>query len=123
VRWLITLLLIIPIFEIILFIWLGKATNIWIVLGLIIATGFLGVILARIQGLKTIKRARLALNLGQMPGREILDGIAILFGALLLMTPGLLTDLLGFLLLLPWTRNMFIIYVRKYFEDRIIRIK
>lgn len=122
-HWMITLLLIIPALEIIVFIWLGNATNVWFVLGTIILSGFLGVILARRQGLKTIERMRLALDLGQIPGREILDGIAILSGALLLMTPGLLTDLLGFLLLLSWSRNKFVLFLRGFFHRRFIRLK
>lgn len=122
-HWIILLLLIIPAVEITVFIWLGNLTNIWVVLGTIILTGFLGVILARQQGLMTIQRARLALNIGQIPGREILDGIAILCGALLLMTPGLVTDMFGFLLLLPWSRNMFIVYLRKNIMSRYTRLK
>jgi len=123
VHWIILLLLIVPAIEITVFIWLGNLTNVWVVLGTIILTGFLGVILARQQGLITIQKARFALNIGQIPGREILDGIAILCGALLLMTPGLVTDTLGFLLLLPWSRNMLIVYLRKYITSRYTRIK
>lgn len=88
-----------------------------------ITTGILGVNLAKKQGIQTLKRARLARDLGQIPGRELLDGIAILIGALLIITPGYVTDLVGLLLLLPTTRNLFIIYLKRYFKDRIVIYK
>jgi len=118
---LIILLLIIPAIEIFVFLWIGQLTNIWFVLMMIILTGIAGIHLAKQQGLATIQKARFALDIGKVPGREIIDGIAILLGALLLITPGFVTDLLGFFLLIPWSRNMFIIYLRKYFQKRIIR--
>lgn len=118
-HWLFILFFIIPAIEIVVFIWISQLTNIWFILLMIILTGFFGVYLARKQGIITLKRARFALDIGQIPGREILDGIAILIGALLLMTPGFVTDLLGFLLLFPMSRDPFIEFMKSYVEKRI----
>ncbi|GAA0456305.1 FxsA family protein [Alkalibacillus silvisoli] len=91
--------------EIALFVWLGNLLNIWFVLFGIIATGLLGAALAKKQGLETINRARFEMESGRAPKEEIFDGIAILLGAVVLFTPGFLTDAFGFILLIPITRQ------------------
>lgn len=115
--------LIVLLVEILIYVWVVSVTNFWVILFTMITTGILGVNLAKKQGIQTLKRARLARDLGQIPGRELLDGIAILIGALLIITPGYVTDLVGLLLLLPTTRNLFIIYLKRYFKDRIVIYK
>ncbi len=82
--------------------WIGAG---WTIL-LVAATGFFGVLLARSQGLRILYRLRDELESGAMPAGQILDGVCILLGGAFLLTPGLLTDLLGFSLLLPPTRNV-----------------
>lgn len=76
-------------------------------------TGFLGVILAKSQGLKVLKDSLLALSSGQMPAHNLLDGLFILLGGAFLLTPGLLTDALGFTLLFPITRKKYKEYAIK----------
>ena len=115
--------LIVLLVEILIYVWVVRVTNCWVILFTMSTTGILGVNLAKKQGIQTLKRARLARDLGQIPGRELLDGIAILIGALLIITPGYVTDLVGLLLLLPTTRNLFIIYLKRYFKDRIVIYK
>lgn len=105
-HWLLIAILVIPAIEIGVFVWIGGMTGPWFIIAMIILTGIIGVTLAKQQGIETWKRARLAMNIGQVPGREILDGICILFGAIFLMTPGFITDIIGFILLLPWSRNV-----------------
>ncbi|THE14738.1 membrane protein FxsA [Bacillus timonensis] len=104
-RILLALIIIVPTLEISVLIFSGKTLGIPFTLLLIILTGVIGAWLAKKQGLETISRARQQMDLGQVPGEAIMDGICILIGAVLLLTPGYISDLAGFLLLLPVTRN------------------
>ncbi len=70
-------------------------------IALILATGVVGAWLARREGLKALARLRADMAVGVLPGRAIVDGALILAAGLLLVTPGLLTDLCGFALLIP----------------------
>lgn len=102
--WLLLAILVIPAIEIGVFIWIGGLTSPWFVISMIILTGIAGAALAKQQGLETLRRARLAMNIGQLPGREIIHGICIFTGAIFLIAPGFITDIVGFLLLFPWPR-------------------
>ncbi|WP_284139818.1 MULTISPECIES: FxsA family protein [unclassified Virgibacillus] len=106
-RWLLLAFLIIPALEIGIFVWAGGVIGPWWVVALIILTGIVGLAIAKQQGMETWQRAQLSLRHGQVPGEEILDGICILVGAIFLFTPGFLTDIVGFILVLPWSRNLF----------------
>ncbi len=81
---------------------IGKAPTIAVVLG----TGAAGAWLARSQGLRALQRLQEAVRTAQFPGEEIFDGILILAGGLLLLTPGFLTDILGFCALVPGSRYL-----------------
>lgn len=96
---------IIPLMELILLIKLGNIIGIWLTLLLVVFTGVAGVILARQQGFLLLYELRRVLDKGEMPGNQLLEGVLLLAGALLLLTPGLITDTAGFLLLLPVTRK------------------
>ncbi|MFC0015652.1 MULTISPECIES: FxsA family protein [Allobacillus] len=106
-RLLFLLIVVFSVIEIAIFVWLGNITSIWFVLIGIILTGVTGAFLAKWQGISTLNSARQAMANRRMPKDEIFDGIAILIGAVLLFTPGFLTDLVGFLLLIPTTRRPF----------------
>ncbi len=86
---------------------------------LVISTGVLGAYLAKMEGLKTWMQAQQELSQGIIPGKAILDGISIFAGGLLLLTPGFFTDTLGFLLILPYTRRIFQLYMKKWLERKI----
>ncbi|KGX93379.1 exlusion protein FxsA [Pontibacillus halophilus JSM 076056 = DSM 19796] len=103
-RWLLLFILIVPALEIGVLIWAGNLVGPWWVILLIILTGILGAYLAKQQGLETLNRARTLMNQAQVPQDEIFDGICILIGAVVLLTPGFITDAIGFTLLLPATR-------------------
>lgn len=106
-RWILLLFLIIPALEIGIFVWAGGIIGpLWVVL-LIIFTGILGIAIAKSQGMETWRRAQLQMRNGYAPTTEIVDGICIFIGAVLLFTPGFITDLTGFILVLPWTRIPF----------------
>ncbi|WP_077621198.1 FxsA family protein [Sediminibacillus massiliensis] len=104
-RWLMLLVLIVPALEVGILVWSGNAIGPWWVVLLIVLTGVIGAWLAKRQGLETLNRAKQAMSYGQAPQEEILDGICILLGAAVLLTPGFITDATGFVLLLPITRR------------------
>jgi len=115
-RYILLLLIIIPAAEIGLLMLSGDILGIWTTIALIILTGVLGAYLAKKEGLETIRKVQRQLNYGQMPGDAILDGICVLIGGTLLLTPGFITDTVGFLLLAPPTRNLFKPFIMKYFR-------
>jgi UPF0716 protein FxsA len=111
-RRLILLFIIIPIAELALLIQLGRWIGLWPTLGLIVVTGTLGAALASREGLRAWHALQLDLAEGRIPGRPILDGLSIFVGGALLLTPGLMTDLLGFALLARPTR--------RWLQDRVV---
>lgn len=103
---------IIPLIELYILFRIARATN-WIsTLGLVIAAGFAGAYLARSEGRGILIRIQNDLNQGRMPGEELLNGLAVLAGGVLLIAPGILTDIFAFTLLVPFTRN----YYKRYFK-------
>ncbi|MEP4378078.1 MAG: FxsA family protein [Alphaproteobacteria bacterium] len=97
----------IPLIEIYLFIQVGGAIGVWSTIGLVVLTAFIGTALLRQQGMATLARAQAELDQQQLPVRELFDGVCLLIGGLLLLTPGFLTDALGFALLIPPLRAIF----------------
>lgn len=106
-RYLFLLLIIIPAAEIGILLFSGRTFGILPTIFFIILTGVLGAYLAKQQGLQTIRNAQEQLRYGRMPGDALMDGICILIGGTLLLTPGFITDITGFLLLAPPTRTLF----------------
>ena len=93
--------IVVPLVELYLLLRLAEWTSVMTTVGIVIGTGVLGSVLARREGLRTWFRFRRSLAANRVPSREIQDGLMIVFAAALLLTPGLLTDVLGFALLLP----------------------
>jgi UPF0716 protein FxsA len=117
---LILLLIIVPALEIGLLVLSGNTFGIpWTIL-LVIFTGVLGAWLAKREGLQTIRLAQLQLQQGEIPSGVILDGLCILIGGVVLLTPGFITDAIGFFLLFPVTRVIAKGFFQKLF-DRMIR--
>lgn len=114
-KWLL-LFTLIPLLEIYLLIELGKIMGALTTVLLVGATGFFGVILAKVEGLNTLFRFRSELARGVFPGEEIYNGGCLLVGAAFLLTPGLITDLLGLSLLVPFTRHYIKKFLRKYID-------
>jgi len=115
VPWL--LFILVPAVELVLLIEVGKAIGTLAALGLIVATGVLGATLARHQGLAVVARLRSDLDEGRLPADAMLDGVMILVAAAFLVTPGVLTDGVGFLLLIPLTRAG----LKRYLRARLMR--
>lgn len=99
------LLLAIPLLEIAVFVLVGGQIGVLPTLGLVLATAVAGSILLRIQGFAVVTRMRRMLDRGSMPGRELVHGVMILLAGVLLLTPGFVTDTLGFLLFIPPLRD------------------
>ncbi len=99
------LFVIVPLVELALLIQMGQLVGFWPTITLVVFTGVTGAWLARMEGLRTLWKLREDLENGRVPGQAIMDGMAILAGGALLLTPGVLTDLVGFGLLLPGSRR------------------
>lgn len=104
-RLLMLLIIIIPAIEIGVLILSGRTIGAIATVFLIILTGVIGAWLAKQQGVETLRNAQQQMQYGQVPGVAIIDGLCILVGGLLLLTPGFITDTVGFLLLIPISRN------------------
>lgn len=102
---LLALFVIIPAIEIFLLIEVGGLIGGWNTVMTIIVTGFLGAHYARQQGLEVLMRVQRAVESGRPPAGELIDGAMLLVGGALLITPGFLTDAIGFALILPATRT------------------
>ena len=98
------LFLLVPLAELFVIIQVGQAFGALNTIGLLILISAVGAWLARREGVGVWRRFQRQVESGHVPGREIADGVMILFAAALLMTPGFLTDLLGIALLLPPVR-------------------
>ena len=96
----------IPLVEIYLLIKLGQNFGAITSILLVIFTGILGAYLARMEGLRTLFRIKETMGEGRMPGEELLDALLIAIAGLVLITPGFITDVVGFLLLIPFTRML-----------------
>lgn len=114
---LLLLFLITPVVELYLLIELGKVIGIGPTLALIVVTAVLGSSMARREGLSVWQRFQSSLQQGHLPGAELIDGLIILVSGALLLTPGVLTDFVGFLGLIPLTRGV----IRKYALERVRR--
>ena len=101
-------LILIPIIEIYLFIKIGSQIGAFNTILLIFVTAIVGIFYARYQSLNTLKTGFSELVKNQIPAYEIISGAAIAFAAFLLIIPGFATDLIGFLLLFPVTRKLFL---------------
>ena len=100
------LIILIPVVEIYLFIKIGSQIGAFITISLIFITAIIGVYYARYEGLNTLKSGVSQLYKNQMPLFELMSGAALAVAAFLLILPGFATDLLGFLIIFPFTRKI-----------------
>jgi UPF0716 protein FxsA len=114
------LIILIPVIEIYLFIKIGSQIGAIVTILLIFFTAIVGVYYAKYEGLNTLKSGFLQIRKNISPTYEMISGAAIAFAALLLIIPGFATDLFGFLIIFPITRNLFL---KKFFsrfkEDKV----
>ena len=107
------LFLAVPIIEIYLLIKVGSIIGVFPTILMVIGTAVIGAILLRQQGISTLTRFQNTLSSGQIPATEMLEGVALIVGGALLMTPGFFTDTIGFLCLIPTTRKLMIHFLVK----------
>lgn len=113
------LFVIIPVIELVLLIQLGQVVGLFPTLALVVFTGVTGAWLARAEGVRVLFQFQRELATGKLPGQALLDGISVLVGGAFLLTPGVLTDVAGFSLLVPFTRRWLQRRVRARLESRI----
>ena len=102
--WLFLLFVLLPLAELAMLMVLADWTNWKVSLAVVIITGVIGAGLMRHQGLRALSRIRHELRHGRMPGDALVDSLLIVVAGALLLTPGVLTDAIGIVLLIPFTR-------------------
>lgn len=118
---LLALFVLLPLVELAVLIQVGRSIGLLWTLVIVMLTGVLGAALAKRQGLRAWLAIRSELQEGRVPGAALVDGLLILIGGIVLLTPGILTDLLGFSLLIPATRQALKRSLRRRFERAIER--
>ena len=118
-KWLLLLFTVVPLVELYLLLALGRLLGFWETVGIVLVTGALGAWLAKSEGLRVVRRWQGALARGVMPEEGVLGGLLVLVGGVLLVTPGVLTDVVGLSLLLPLTRKPIAAMLRRAAERRI----
>jgi UPF0716 protein FxsA len=114
-------LLVMPVAEIALIIAVGTVIGGWQTLALLLFESALGAYLVKREGRRSWKALQGALNTGQMPGRELADAALVLIGGTLLLTPGFLTDVIGFFFILPFTRPITRRWLQGVVERRLVQ--
>ncbi len=103
----------VPILELFLLIEIGRLIGTLNTVAIVIITGIAGAAFAKSQGLEVYEKIKEDLRIGVLPTNQLLDGLLILVGGALLITPGLLTDATGFLVIMPYTRP----WIREKLKD------
>ena len=101
------LILLVPVIEIYLFIKIGSQIGAFNTISLIFITAIIGLYYAKYEGLNTLKSAMKQVVQNEIPIYEIISGAALAFAAFLMILPGFLTDIIGLLIIFPWTRKIF----------------
>lgn len=118
-RFLLLVFIVIPLLEIQMFIWIGGLFGIGYILLSLLGSAILGVFVIRREGMRTLMIMRDRIGRGEIPGEEMLDGAMLVLAGVLLIVPGYLSDLVGLILLLPWTRTLVRHGVLSYLEGKI----
>lgn len=115
---LLVLFTVLPIVELYLLVKIGKEIGTLNTIAVVIITGILGAAFARSQGVLVINQIQAAISRGEMPGRELVQGALVLIGAVMLITPGFITDVVGLSFLFPLTRAFYTKQAIAYFKKR-----
>ena len=116
---LLLLFTIVPLIELYILIKIGSYIGGLNTILLVVITAMLGAFLARLQGLRTLQQIQSSFSQGQIPAEELIDGVLILVGGIMLITPGVLTDLFALVLLFPFTRMYFKRWLRRRFDSMV----
>ena len=110
----------IPVIELVIMIKIGQNIGAFNTVLLVLFTAIAGVFFAKLQGLSTLKSGLINIYQNKVPFYEILSGASIAIAAMLLIIPGFMTDLIGFLLLIPFTRK---ILLRSIIKNKNLKTK
>jgi len=116
---LLILFVIVPVTELYILIEVGKKIGSLTTIGIIILTGIIGAYLVKGQGFMILKKIQNDLNKGIMPGDSLIQGAIILAGGIFLLTPGFVTDIIGFIFLIPVSRRVVKKYLLKWLKGKI----
>jgi len=117
-KWLALVFIVIPVLEIGLLLWSGNTLGLFPTVLIILGTGIIGAYLAKKQGLKAIRDVQMQMKEFQAPGDAMINAVFIFAGGLLLLSPGFVTDLFGFLFLFSPTRQLFKPIVYKWIKSK-----
>lgn len=120
---LLVLLVVVPLVEVYLLVLVARQIGFWPTVSITIATAILGSYLARREGTRVWRAWVRSLEELRSPTAGILEGLMILVGGTLLLTPGLITDAIGFSLLVPWTRRALLQHVEKAIDKHLHRVR
>ena len=114
------IILLVPLLEIYLFIEIGGQIGAFNTILIILSTAIVGIYFVRLQGLNTLKSGVTQIYKNQIPVYEMMSGAALAVAAVLLIIPGFATDVVGFLLIIPLTRNLIFKFIgKKYTKNKI----
>jgi UPF0716 protein FxsA len=110
-----------PLLELYILIKIGSYLGAFQTIALIIFSGVLGLLLARLEGLRTLHQIRQNLSQGILPAEEMLDSVLIFAGGVLFVVPGVITDFAALVLLIPFTRTIFKRCLRRRFDRAVAK--
>ena len=108
----------VPLIELFILVKLGTVMGVWPTVGLVVLTGVIGAYLVRLQGIKVATRIKEKIESGRMPTEELWNGAFLLVAGATLITPGLITDILGFTMLIPFTRSVLKKYLVRWTKEK-----
>ena len=117
-KWLILAFIVIPTSELALLIYSGKTLGLFPTLAIILITGIGGAYFAKRQGVKAWNELRSRMTTMETPGNALIDSVCIFFGGILLVMPGFLMDIVGFLLLFKGPRNIIRPFIQKWIYNK-----
>src|SRR5215468_4861700 len=106
----------VPLLELYILIKIGSYIGAFQTVALVVFTALFGIVIARIEGLRKLQQIKQSLSQGIVPAEEMVDGVLIFVAGILLIIPGVLTDLFALVLLIPYTRTIFKRWLRRRFD-------
>ena len=119
-RVLFILFALLPILEIALLINVGSVIGGWNTVGLVLLSAFIGAYFVKREGVSTLQTAQEKMQRNEVPGKELVEGLMLVVAGVLLVTPGFITDIFGFLLSMPGSRHFFAAQVSKHMKMGVV---
>jgi len=116
---LMALFVLVPIIELFILLEVGKNIGVIFTIAIVIFTGVFGAYLVKTQGFNLLFSIKTKINSGVIPTDSLIEGLLVLIGGTFLITPGLITDIIGFLLIIPQSRIFIFKYVKRWIMHKI----